>query len=257
MNFMAREKEKYNWDVFISHASEDKEEIALPLANFLTKNGLKVWLDKHEIFIGDSLRRKIDEGLANSRFGIVILSKNFFEKEWPKKELDALVSREDGREKVILPIWHKVSKSFISQHSPLLSDKLAISSEKGLEFVANELLEVVRRKLGEKGDFFSKQDINSLLNAVKYYRAREGSFSSTDPLVSIRDKLNRGKNGIQMDKFKTTELSLLLKTIDENIDFLNKYDYHGLSIESANTNRQEILIPLFELRKKIMKETGN
>lgn len=253
---MTREKERYNWDVFIYHASEDKEEIALPLANLLTKGGLRVWLDKHEIIIGDSLRRKIDEGLLSSRFGIVILSKNFFEKEWPKKELDALVSREDGREKVILPIWHKVSKSFISQHSPLLSDKFAVSSEKGLEVVANEILEAVKKELTEKGVFFSNHDINSLLDAIMYYRAREGSFSSTDPLVSIRDKLNKGRNGIKMDKFKTTELSLLLKTIDENINFLNRYEYKGLSIENANTNRQEILIPLFELKKKIMKETG-
>jgi len=254
---MAREKEKYNWDVFISHASEDKEEIALPLANFLTKNGLRVWVDKHEIFLGDSLRRKIDEGLIKSRFGIVILSKNFFGNEWPKKELDALVSREDGREKVILPVWHKVSKSFISQHSPLLSDKLAIYSDKGLAIVANEILKVVKKELIAEGIFFSEQEINSLFEAIKYYQAREGSFLSTDPLVSIRGKLEEGKNGIKMNKFNTTELSLLLKTIDENINFLNKYEYKGLSIENANNNKQKILIPLFELRKKIIREIVN
>jgi hypothetical protein len=62
-----------------------------------------VWLDDCELTLGDSLRRSIDQGLAQSRFGVVILSPNFFAKEWPQKELDALVSREDGGQKVILP----------------------------------------------------------------------------------------------------------------------------------------------------------
>ena len=59
------------YDVFISHASEDKEEVVRPLANALRKAGLKVWYDEFELHIGDSLRRKIDQGLAKSRFGIV------------------------------------------------------------------------------------------------------------------------------------------------------------------------------------------
>lgn len=65
------------WDVFVSHASEDKEAIAEPLAVELRARGLKVWLDKTELRIGDSLRRKIDYGLAHSTFGVVILSKSF------------------------------------------------------------------------------------------------------------------------------------------------------------------------------------
>ncbi|WP_415937973.1 toll/interleukin-1 receptor domain-containing protein [Streptomyces sp. 039-1] len=62
------------WDVFISHASEDKEAVARPLRNALTKLGVTVWLDEAQIRIGHSLRRKIDEGIRASRFGIVVLS---------------------------------------------------------------------------------------------------------------------------------------------------------------------------------------
>jgi len=51
------------WDVFICHASEDKDDVAVPLARTLEDAGLLVWLDKHEIKLGDSLREKIDEGL--------------------------------------------------------------------------------------------------------------------------------------------------------------------------------------------------
>jgi KaiC/GvpD/RAD55 family RecA-like ATPase len=121
-----------NYDVFISHASEDKEEVARPLAEALRSRGLRVWFDEMEIKLGDSLRRRIDDGLLNSRFGLVVLSHSFFAKEWPKKELDALVAREDGSEKVILPIWHGVSRQDILMYSVLLADKLAAPTSKGV-----------------------------------------------------------------------------------------------------------------------------
>ena len=138
----------YKWDLFISHASEDKEEIAIPIYNLLKSKGLNIWMDIHELVIGDSLRRKIDIGLSNSRFGLVILSPDFFKKEWPNKELDALVSREDGRETVILPIWHNINKSSIAKQSILLSSKLAVSTEIGIDNICNEIC--------KKRFFFSK-----------------------------------------------------------------------------------------------------
>lgn len=133
----------YEWDIFISHASEDKQTIALPLANALTRCGFRVWIDKQQLTIGDSLRRKIDEGLSKSRFGIVILSPRFFAKEWPKKELDALVSRDDGETKVIIPIWHEVSKSNVMSFSPILASKLSISTSEGLDKVLTAILRAI------------------------------------------------------------------------------------------------------------------
>ena len=66
------------FDVFISHATEDKEEVARPLAVALDAEGLRVWYDEFELKIGDSLHRKIDNGIARSRFGVVIISPSFF-----------------------------------------------------------------------------------------------------------------------------------------------------------------------------------
>src|SRR5262245_4502913 len=99
------------WNVFISHASEDKIALAIPLAEALRRAGLSVWLDGQELRLGDSLREKIDEGLANSQFGVVILSPRFFAKEATRKELGGLSAIEDavGR-KVILPIWYQIDK---------------------------------------------------------------------------------------------------------------------------------------------------
>ena len=107
------------WDIFICHASEDKDAIARPLADKLTQAGLKVWYDEFTLTLGDNLRRTIDDGLANSRYGAVILSPDFFAKKWPQRELDGLTAREiDGEKKVVLPIWHKVTREYITRFSP-------------------------------------------------------------------------------------------------------------------------------------------
>lgn len=128
------------WDVFISHASEDKKDVAQPLADVLVLHGLKVWLDASELRVGDSLREKIDQGLAESRYGIVILSPAFFAKDWPKRELNALVAREVMGRKVILPIWHGVDQQFVASYSPILADKLATTTQSGLGEVAKQLV---------------------------------------------------------------------------------------------------------------------
>jgi hypothetical protein len=49
--------------LFISHASEDKEDFVRPLAETLQQLGVKVWYDEFTLKVGDSLRRKIDSGL--------------------------------------------------------------------------------------------------------------------------------------------------------------------------------------------------
>lgn len=113
------------WDVFISHASEDKASVGRPLAVALEAHGVSVWLDDFELRIGDSLRRKIDHGLARSRFGVVILSKSFFAKGWPQYELDGLVSRSVSGEQTLLPIWHEITKDEVMAQTPSLVDKIA------------------------------------------------------------------------------------------------------------------------------------
>lgn len=133
-----------DFDIFISHASEDKEDLVRPLAEQLRQRGLRVWLDETELKLGDSLRRSIDRGLSTSRFGLVILSPNFLSKEWPQKELDGLVAREDGSSKVILPIWHNVTRDNILAYSPLLADKIAAPTSKGLNYVADQVIAAVK-----------------------------------------------------------------------------------------------------------------
>jgi hypothetical protein len=117
-------------DCFICHASEDKDAVARPLAEALKEAGYEVWFDEYELVIGDSLRQKIDEGLAASRFGVVVLSHQFFEKGWAQSELNALIAKEMiGSERLILPIWHGVNEEYLASKSPLLADRIAVSSD--------------------------------------------------------------------------------------------------------------------------------
>jgi hypothetical protein len=131
------------WDAFVSHASEDKESFVRPLAEALQSKGLRIWYDEFTLTVGDSLRRSIDRGLARSRFGIVVLSPNFFAKEWPQKELDGLVAREVNGQKVILPVWHGVDAEAIRKVSPMLADRVAATSAIGIDAVVKKLIKAM------------------------------------------------------------------------------------------------------------------
>ena len=134
------------YDVFISHASEDKADVVRPLAEALVKRGLSVWFDEFELRIGDSLRRKIDAGIRSSRFGIVVLSPSFFGKGWPNYELDGIVAIGMTRgQSVVLPVWHRVTQKDVAGYSPSLAGLLARStSVTPIDTLADEIAGVVR-----------------------------------------------------------------------------------------------------------------
>lgn len=131
------------YDVFISHAGENKDSFVRPLAAALADLGLRVWYDECTLTIGDRLRAKIDEGLASCRYGVVVLSDAFFAKEWPKAELEGFFSREMEGGKVILPVWHRVTKADVAKFSPMLLGKLAVISDKGVPAVAEAICSVI------------------------------------------------------------------------------------------------------------------
>jgi TIR domain len=128
------------YDVFICHASEDKKDFVRPLAELLKLQHIDVWYDEFSLSIGDSLTQKIDEGLSKSRFGIVVLSPNFFKKPWAKRELNGLTLREMVEKRnLILPIWHRVTVEDVAKFSPPLADKKAGTSSEGINSLVREL----------------------------------------------------------------------------------------------------------------------
>src|SRR5580704_3540906 len=140
-----------HYDLFISHASEDKRSLVQPLATALETLGVGIWYDDFALEAGDSLSRSIDRGLSDSRFGLVILSPSFLKKPWPERQLRGLVSKELGRDKVIIPVWYKVSRDDILAFSPPLADQVAILADNlSISEVAGEILRIVRPDLGRK-----------------------------------------------------------------------------------------------------------
>jgi hypothetical protein len=197
------------WDIFISHASEDKDAVVRPLAERLRSLGLRVWYDEFTLLLGNSLRQSIDYGLANSRFGVVILSPNFLAKNWPRKELDGLFSRETSGEKVILPVWHNIDQAELSKYSPMMADRIAVSTSKGLDAVVKEIMKVV--------DPHSAYLINGKLGVAVNPRAislRSGGWT-TRSFFAVNNKVESPVFSVYV---KITVLSDKIKASDLNIE---------------------------------------
>jgi hypothetical protein len=175
------------WDVFISHASEDKMAFVQPLAEALRRIGLRVWYDKWALTVGDRLLQRIDEGLARSRFGIVILSRAFFTKNWPQHELDGLVSFEISERKVILPVWHGVTQSDVAQYSPILAGRFAACSIDGIDRVVEQLLAAIAHDTQAES---MTQSVGPGRADEQAYRQQRSTLSETPILWVANSKLN-------------------------------------------------------------------
>jgi tetratricopeptide (TPR) repeat protein len=130
-------------DVFISHASDDKE-VVRPLVAALTRHGLEVWFDETALGPGDSLTESVDEGLAQCRFGVIVLSPSYFTRGWTREELRGLRIRQLAGERVIIPVWHEVTKADVRAFSLPLADLVAIPMQLGAEQVADLIVRQVR-----------------------------------------------------------------------------------------------------------------
>lgn len=134
------------YDVFVSHAWEDKESFVDEFVQCLCDREIKVWYDRERIKWGDSMRTRIDAGLRKSKFGVAILSPDYISdgKYWTKTELDGLFQLESVNGKVLLPIWHNLTKKQVMDFSPILASKLAMTTaSKTADEIADELLKML------------------------------------------------------------------------------------------------------------------
>lgn len=264
-----------SWQFFICHATEDKEEIARPLADALTSRGFDVWYDEFSLTLGDSLRRKIDQGLAESRYGIVILSPNFFAKDWPQKELDALVSREaQSGETIILPIWHNIDRKTVSKFSALLADRIAVSTSKSLDHVVGAIINAVNCNI-ERGKFFDEEFVNinfkrrfsSKLDQLVNLLDSGGYSSQIDDLIDIiimefKEQIDKWDS--PSVKFATKELFTRLYKYSEKNGFCELYIIFedlfaraysqrrrliGLMIQTFNLLLFSCWVPLYDIEQ--------
>ena len=140
------------YDVFVSHAWEDKEDFVNEFVDALRNLGIKVWYDKTQIKWGDSMRERIDDGLKKTRFGVAVLSPNYIaeNKYWTKAELDGLFQLESVNGKTLLPIWHKLTKQQVMSYSPIIASKLAMTTATmTAEEIAKELQKLIPQNESE------------------------------------------------------------------------------------------------------------
>lgn len=172
------------YDVFVSHAWEDKEALVSPLVAELVSRGLRVWYDDLSLDVGDSLRESIDRGLADSRFGVVILSPSFFSKQWPARELNGLVQKAMGEgRKVVLPVWHEVTRQDVEEYSYPLADLLAARSSEGVDAVADAIVRVVSGSSTEEQVASAKREESS----QRLIAAARKVISDPNQVVAVND----------------------------------------------------------------------
>lgn len=140
------------YDVFVSHAWEDKGNFVDEFVLELRKLNLKVWYDTYQIKWGDSMRQKIDEGLRHSEFGVAVLSPNYIAdgKYWTKAELDGLFQLESVNGKMLLPIWHNLTKKQVMDFSPIIANRKAMTTATmTAQEIAEELAQLLPTKTEE------------------------------------------------------------------------------------------------------------
>ncbi|MEJ9227720.1 TIR domain-containing protein [Priestia aryabhattai] len=117
------------YDVFISHASEDKVSFVEPLARAMQDAGIRTWYDSDQIGWGESIRQSVDKGLIKSKFCMIILSQNFLDKYWTNYELNGIFQKDSTTlNSIILPIWHNITRDEIQRRNLALTDMLALNT---------------------------------------------------------------------------------------------------------------------------------
>lgn len=142
-----QQKGKIEYDVFLSHSSLDKEEYVSEISDKLIQKGFRVFEDVKVFKIGHSQTDMMNEGILNSKFVVVFLSKNFINSGWSDYEFKGFLNREIKEERVIiLPIWHEITYEEVKRYNPVLVDKFALSTDK---FTIDEIVNRISNLIQE------------------------------------------------------------------------------------------------------------
>lgn len=224
------------WDVFISHASEDKENLVRALAKQLSDvYRINIWYDEFTLEYGDSLINSIEKGLRESEYGVVILSKDFFEKVWTERERVSLETKELLlNRKVIIPIWYKITREEVAKYSFILADKFAISIGDNFDVdeLAIKIIKVIRPDIYENINrmiSFERLVKDSIYAEISYEDA------SKFPIPPIRHK--------ELSTQMKARLKLIHNAI-KDVDQRNYDEYEEDFRRSTNIDREMIITEL-------------
>jgi hypothetical protein len=132
-------------EVFISHASEDKDSFVRPFAGALILHpGVNVFYDEYSLMVGNSLLQSVSKGLRECHYGIVVFSPNSIAKKWPQDELAGLLARETTERKIILPVWHNLGLEEMLEYYPIFADRIAAKSIHGVDRIVSDILRSIQ-----------------------------------------------------------------------------------------------------------------
>ena len=119
------------YDVFISHANKDKADLVEDLYKSINKLGVTIFYDKESLEWGDNWKNRILSGVKKAEFAIIVISENFFDREWTERELSEFLNRQNRNgQKLILPILHNITIAQLQEKYPSIADIQAIDSSK-------------------------------------------------------------------------------------------------------------------------------
>lgn len=194
----------YTYDVFISHAVEDKEPIANELYKKLVDKGLNVWYSGRDLKVGDRLTESIHISLDQCRFGVTILSPTYISKIWTLNEFFFFLKRDIDGNKTILPVLYNITPEELAARFTPMANIVAIRSERGIDFVADKLFEAIQQQRNAEKMTIRKAITNAvrkksfvipaltiLVLAILYFSTRSISFTPPADLVeqTIRQRI--------------------------------------------------------------------
>ncbi|MCC9295960.1 toll/interleukin-1 receptor domain-containing protein [Clostridium sp. WLY-B-L2] len=224
------------WDVFISHASEDKDKLVRPLAKQLKEiYKVNVWYDEFTLEYGDSLLDSIERGLQNSRFGVVIFSPNFLKKVWTDHEFKSLKTKEMLlNKKVIIPVWYDVNKDEIAKYSLTLADKVALTVDNNFNIneIAIKIIKIIRPDI--------YYNISRMQIYGKLLKSSNKVWLSIDEMKNIPKPPIRHEN---ISTFIKSRLKLVYNAI-KDVDGRSYKEYEEDFRRNTNIDREIIITEL-------------
>lgn len=211
--------------VFISHASEDKDSFVRPLANSLIDRKFDVWYDEYSLKWGDSLLQKINEGLSQCDYAIVVFSDNFFKKRWPQSELNGLFALEQSKGKLILPIWKDIDHNEISQYSPIIADRTAMMASDGIETIVNELENLIK----------TTNRAVALHRSSAILRMKQ-AISHKQEIIESKEKLYKASNVLLVRNSAEKIIDKFRQTMDEILPGILGSDFKKHSTKDHELN---------------------
>lgn len=212
-------------DAFLSHADEDKQSIADELFERLKNDKFKIWYDR-SIKTGQSIPEKINEGIKQSKNGIVIFSKYYEKSRWCKEEFAALTYKSKSCQNFeIIIILHNYDFDTFKKNYPLHAHRLIIPSKLGM----NKIIAEVESQLNIKTIIDKKAEVEVTDKYIKM---------STDAVIECYNynpeknhSLNNHSKKIILANLKDIPLTITKIVIKTDFPVIQKFFNSDAKIE--------------------------